>query len=387
MSTRELISRIREDTQKYMTDEYAPVHGESPDHLPYRLDEFEREAIEVSGKYVEITPKKPLRRKHAWQEELKNWPDHIANQRFLGLDGSEVMVMRDQLYLISARAGTFEYTTKDSSVSQLHTLEENYLYLIIDGGLLKEGTDTVSQFGKKALNGKPIYTVWNAQSDKNPTQYARGLKAKLRGLTEVRSLEKIPKAHPGEGVILIDGPLYPSGTNPKRDVLPVLKELDVRGYTFCGIVKRMHASFFVEAVVEGSHLSNFDPTRFPSDTAFLHRFLEPLESTAFFTYDSRLWNIGDEDWILLCTFIMTRQGNLFRVEMPAKYWGTKHEKTVKDVLSLAEVNWGTLPYPQDNIDRRIKYKPGEKRSIATSLDAVFKREKGIELTKPYEAEY
>ncbi len=318
-----------------------------------------------------------------WSEIRKRWPNLTSGKHFLGVDGSNFRVKREQLHLLVTRSVIASYNIAGPSELPPRVAGEHMILFLLDKNLFSNYglKQYVTKISYGDLKNDPLLMKWDPK--KRAVDQSTGLGTRIRTLTEVEALEKIPGAYSEIDLILIDGLLYPPAIFVK-EILDKYKKLDKKGYRFCSIVKTLGPPLFVQHLYDKKILK-VDPDRYGSDLPFIRGLMKPLTTTPYFTWRpyGKRWKIQKE-WSVLSTYFQTSRGNIFRLEMPAKYQNEgAHKEITKLVMSLSQLNYGGLPFPIEIADKCCGFDHGEEMRTGQLLDEYFFATTGQELIKPY----
>jgi hypothetical protein len=215
-----------------------------------------------------------------------------------------------------------------------------------------------------------------------------GLEARSRALTEVGAWDAIQRKYDSNDIdlIIFDGSIFPGSTKAEEedDILgKTLKPLYEDGFLYCGLVKETQINAFVQKLSEEN--SDIDPRRFASDISFLRSYLNPREATPFFLLNiTGPKQVTSEEWMTVNTYFKTSTDEVFRLEMPAKFYQDGvHLEILTQVAALTEQNNGRVPIPIQYADSYFGYNLSEKERIASSVESLFEEEKDISLHQPY----
>ncbi|RLI80709.1 hypothetical protein DRP04_07795 [Archaeoglobales archaeon] len=389
-----IVSRIKEvvkndlqvPTDPWSRSERSFTEYAAPPEEWYHPSIIEEDEEEHSIKLLDY----PLIKEYS---EVRNeWLDLIKDRFVYGIDGSSAPVRREELIYIIARAGYYSYPR--NKPEQVGILSLHDAFFIIDRGFVKNmdkliKADPESQrirIYESDLQKGTLLVTWDMQSRRSLKHSYVAVRARLQGLTEVIGLEElikiVDKEDSEEVIFLIDGPLYPVSTNCDREVLPRFREADKKNILVCGITKRIETRMLVSHLAK---IHKIEKERYGSDLSFLHRLLKPMNATAFFLWENRArLKRVPEEWLPTSCYFMTIRGEIYRLDLPYKYYEEKRaEEMLKLTLALSIANGGGLPLPVDRADRRWSFSMEERKILARNLDNFVKQILGVDLTKPY----
>jgi hypothetical protein len=390
------LDTIRGEIQQNISDDYSPVKGSGrslPTYDVETADEFDLDIGDLGDDewfdwqwLEEATATRPL------EEIIEDWNHHLEDRTIIGVDGGSTRIIRDRVHFIESQAGLGIYDSKDvfHDSNKVIELENGSCFFLIDSALASESTKSVKFLTRNDVqySTDASWVTWNPASGKDPGGQSVGLEARLRALTEIGAWDSIRKNYNSGHIdlVIFDGSIFPGSTKAEGedDVLgDTLKPLYDAGFAYCGLVKQTQINAFVQKLSE--EIDEIDPRRFASDISFLRSYLSPGEATPFFVLNiTGPKQVGEEEWMPVNTYFKTSTNNVFRLEIPAKFYREeRHLEILRQVVALTEQNDGQVPIPIQYADSFFGYNMSEREQIAASIESLFQEEKGISLYRPY----
>jgi len=359
-----------------------------------------------SQKYI-FNPVEPFQ-KHRLQGSVN---DYLDGRAFIGVDGANDDVKREELILLKARGVSFIYpfTSKISKSKLDHPSRGFY---ILKPSLLQEGYEEyveVEDEAKKAVDVEAVEAFrWmflryaRGADSSNPYMQAMGATVKMMQLSEIAVARKAVDRVIDSGVeasnvhLLFDGSLPPKSIKPEtytqeflrgksEDQTPLLN----RNIKIYSVVKRISSSrLFVELLKEKQELCeellDIDAEEleygYITDAALMRDILQPGEYTSFIRYRVKGKTAGGDvnvpqDVVPAASYVMTEEEEIFRVEFPSYYLdnGKGDHKEGHEImsafLSLTRENNGGLPTPNVFADNLASYSQSEKKAADAILES------------------
>ncbi len=341
----------------------------------------------------------------------------LSNNVFIGIDGANFDVKREELLLLKSRGVGFfyPYTAELSRSKVEHPARAFY---IMKPGLLRDGYDDYVEVEDEASRAIDLEAVRNKRwmflrydrdtNSSNPYMQAMGANVKMMQLSEICAADNASDRAIEEGVepanvhLLFDGSLPPKSVEPNTYGAEFTRLIE-KGINIYSVVKRLSSSrLFVQLLKEKEEIcrglldiDNDDlQSDYINDTALIRDLLQPGQYTSFIRYKVIGKTRGEhinlpESVIPATSYVMTEKENIFRVEFPSYYLDENGSHPdahdlVQTFFTLTHENNGGLPTPNKFADKLASYTLAERKSANAIIDSWARNKLGnLKLNKVY----